>query len=406
MSSIFGLYYPHVHFRDDRWLKVAALYLDGLYHLYSNSAEITLPEISRTEIALAHGGFTKGIHPSQEIVDRTADRFIAAVSGTDLAQYRIPSGSPVDAFQIDMGRAAIAAWKISPSLLDLLKETGVAHDLGGGRLAMEPGLVHAYLLMLGTELSTDLGASPLADNVPDHAAAGLTARRLLAGLREDAPPPVETEEQRSILVNLAITTVLPQDIDDCPVGKIVDFRARYAAERARFNEAVTHLVTESEQLEDIRDEQALLDHLKASYDSRIAPALADLEQALRGLRIDTVTGTMNVQAAVPTVASSLAVLALHPSAAEAAAIGFGGLALGVWTSARKAGGQRDTTLKTSPVSYLYHLEHDLNPVDLAERLRRATARFSPPESASTPLGGATRRDWPKPLSWWRQGKRN
>ena len=52
---------------------------------------------------------------------------------------------------------------------------------------MEPGLVHAYLLMLGTELSAELGASPLADNVPDHAAAGLAARRLLAGLREDAP---------------------------------------------------------------------------------------------------------------------------------------------------------------------------------------------------------------------------
>jgi hypothetical protein len=33
-----------------------------------------------------------------------------------------------------------------------------------------------------------------------------------------------------------------------------------------------------------------------------------------------------------------------------------------------------------PVSYLYHLHRDLNPVDLAERLRLAVARFAPPGS--------------------------
>jgi GNAT superfamily N-acetyltransferase len=187
---------------------------------------------------------------------------------------------------------------------------------------------------------------------------------------------------------------LPRDIDGCPVSKIIDFRARYAGERARFNESVTRLITESEELTDIRDEHVLLDHLKASYDNQLGPALRDLERAMRGARIDTVTGAMNVQAAVPAaVASSLALLALHPSAAQAAAIGFGGLALGVWTSARRAAGTRGTALASSPVSYLYHLRHDLQPLDLAERLRQATAQFSPPKPA-TPGGDSARgRSW-------------
>jgi hypothetical protein len=45
--------------------------------------------------------------------------------------------------------------------VDLLQETGIARDNGRGRLVMDPGLVHAYLLTLATGLSADLGASPM-----------------------------------------------------------------------------------------------------------------------------------------------------------------------------------------------------------------------------------------------------
>jgi hypothetical protein len=403
MSNVFGLYYPHVHFRDDRWLKIAALYLDRLYHLYNSSAEITGPGISLTEMHLALNDFTKEVRPSPEAVDRAANRFLDVISGTDLARYRVPFDSPVDAGDL---RTALAAWKISSPLVDLLQETGLARDNGRGRLVMDPGLVHAYLLTLATELSADLGASPIAEDAYDQAAAGLTTRRLLAGLRGEHLSLVDAEEKRSVLVNLAITTVLPRDIEACPVSKIIEFRGRYAGERARFNESVTRLLTESEQLRDIRDEQVLLDHLKASYDSQLDPALRDLERAMRGMRIDTLTSTMNVQAAVPAaVASSLALLALHPSAAQAAAIGFGGLALGVWTSARRVGSTADAALTASPVSYLYHLQHDLQPLDLAERLRQATAWFSPPK-LTTPAGGPTRdRRRPGRLPWRKNGQR-
>lgn len=406
MANVFGLYYPHVHFRDEGWLKLSALYLDRLYHLYDNFAEITLPSITQTEMSLAVDDFTKAIRPSPEVADRAAERFLNAVSGTDLAQYRMPFDSPVTA---DDFETALAAWKMPNPLADLLKETGVARDIGRGRLALDPGLVHAYLLTLATEMAVELGASPLAEEAYDQAAAGLTARRLVAGLREERLPLIEAEEQRSVLVNLAITTILPRDIDVCPVSKIIEFRARYAAERARFNDSVIRLITESEQLESIRDQQVLLDHLKASYDSQMAPALRDLQQALRGLRIDTVTGTMNVQAAVPAAAaSSLALLALHPSAAQGAAIGFGGLALGVWTSARRTAGMRGASLAASPVSYLYHLQHDLGAVGLAERLRHAAARFSPPElPAPSTVGRQERgRDRPKRLAWRRRDKRS
>src|SRR5690348_17144260 len=161
MSNVFGLYYPHVHFRDDRGLKIAALYLDRLYHLYNSSAEITGPGVSLTEMHLALNDFTKEVSPTPEAVNRAANRFLDVISGTDLARYRVPFDSPVDASDF---LDALAAWKISSPLVDLLQETGLARDNGRGRLVMDPGLVHAYLLTLATELSTDLGASPIAED--------------------------------------------------------------------------------------------------------------------------------------------------------------------------------------------------------------------------------------------------
>ncbi len=65
MANVFGLYYPHVHFRDEGWLKLSALYLDRLYHLYDNFAEITLPSITQTEMSLAVDDFTKAIRPAR-----------------------------------------------------------------------------------------------------------------------------------------------------------------------------------------------------------------------------------------------------------------------------------------------------------------------------------------------------
>jgi uncharacterized protein DUF6236 len=309
---------------------------------------------------------------------RTAARFIEAISAIDLKGYRVATEAPVTSYDL---RNALAAWKISSPLVELLAEAGSVRTVRDGRLAVDSRLAHAYLLTLGTEIAADLGASPLADDAFDHAAAGLSARRVAAGLGGTPLPLAAAEERVTALVNIALSVVVPRDFARCPVHKIIDFRRRYAGERARFNQAVSSLLADAPRLDTIHSESALLEHLRALYDTQIAPALDDIERAMRGLRIDTALGTVNTQTAVPTAAAtSVALLALHPSASTAAAIGFGGLALGVWKAARDAGRSRTAALDASPVSYLFHLRHDLSPLSLAEQVRAVTARFTPPEA--------------------------
>lgn len=375
MGTWFGLYYPHVHFRDDKILKTVALHLDGLFHLEDTDVADSMPSISRTEWDLAAAGFLRSVTPTQEDINRTAERFVAALSGLDPTAFQVTPPSTVSAYDLDR---ALALWKVDPTLVDLLMEAGMAWPVGRDRLAVDSLLAHAYLLSLCTELAPRLGAFPLADDAVDQAIPGLTARRLIAGMSDAPLPLVDHEEQPATLVNLAITTVLPRDLRACPVHKIIAFRERYPAERARFRQAVEHLVAEATHTQGITDREVLAQHLRATYDNHLAPALTELEGAMRGLRIDTALGAMNVQAAAPAaVATSLALLAVQPSAPQATAIAAGGLALGWWTSARQTSAQRQAALSTSEVSYLYHLRHDLAPVTLAEQARAAAARFAP-----------------------------
>lgn len=376
MDDWFGLYFQHVHFRQDRWLKVIALYWDQIYHLYNDETQTSLPRISPTEIALSSAGFVRPIVPSTTSIERAADQFITATSALDIASYR-PGAAPrgISSWEFE---ESLASWKVSPPLVALLREMGWATDAGGNRLWMHDVLAQAYLLFLAGGVADELGAAPLADDSFYQSTAGLSASRLIAGMSSEPAPLMTSDEQRAYLVNLAITAVLPRDIDQYSVDKIIDFRNRYPGERAMFKQAVNDLVIESTQLESMRNREALLDHLRTRYEGRVAPALNSLDRAMRGQRMDTALGVMNIQVAAPAaVSSSLALLALHPAAPGAAAIGLGGLAIGVWKSAQQASRQKRTTLTQSPVSYLYHLREDLNPTSLAENVRQAIARFAP-----------------------------
>ncbi|MEU0507570.1 DUF6236 family protein [Nocardia sp. NPDC005998] len=375
MDDWFGLYFQHVHFRRDRWLKVIALYWDQIYHLYNDETQTSLPRISPTELALSSAGFVRPITPSTASIERAAEQFIAATSALDIARYRPGVAPGISSWEFE---ESLASWKVSPPLVALLREMGWATDAGGDRLLMHEVLAQAYLLFLAGGVADELGAAPLADDSFYQSTAGLSAKRLIAGMSSEPAPLMTSDEQRAYLVNMAITTVLPRDIDEYPVDKIIDFRNRYRGERAMFKHALNGLVIESTQLEGVRNREALLDHLRARYENRVAPALDSLDRAMRGQRMDTVLGVMNIQAAAPAaLSSSLALLALHPAAPGAAAIGLGGLAIGVWKSAQQASRQHRTTLAESPVSYLYHLREDLNPTSLAENVRQAIARFAP-----------------------------
>ncbi|MBP2329445.1 hypothetical protein JOF56_009830 [Kibdelosporangium banguiense] len=371
MVSGFGLYYPHVHFRDAAWLKNAALHWDRLDRFSADDAESTLPSLSQAEIELAAAGFIGHITPKTRQLERAGREFESVLADVNPGDRR---QSP-DEYDMANG---VAAWKMSNSLVERLIDSGLG-QLEHGRLRMNPTLAHAYLLVLGRQLARERGSCLVADNEFEQAASTMAAKRLVAGMLNQPNLPVSPEEQKVLLLNIAITTALPRGIDDIPPREIIRFREKYADRRVEFREAVTGMVKEATELEDIADRQILIDHLQARYDTRIRPKLEQLERAMRHHGwLNTTLGAVNIQAATPSVATgALALLAFQPPPAASAGIGLGAFALGVWRSARDGRRKREEILDDTPLSYLHYLSTDeqLTPSKLLGRVRTAAIPF-------------------------------
>ncbi|MGW2404401.1 DUF6236 family protein [Streptomyces sp. NPDC001739] len=378
MSEWFGLYYRHVHFEDERWLKLTALYWDQFYRFHAPQEHTdTLPSISRTEIKLFEAGFLRGVVPQPEDVQQAAELLLQALDSIDLSRY---AALPTDPLGLSDLRDGLATWKAPDWLIERLTSLELARSSQSlGRIRMHSTLADAYMLLLGSQAAPGYGAMPLTEDVFDHAGTARAARRLVAGVLGQPAPELGADERAALLVNLSVAAVLPRDLDAIAVDRIIQFRHRYAGERARFRDAVDSMVTEAAQLDRVTEREVLLDHLQMRFDTRIRPALEDLQQAMRGQRIETAWGAINVQAAAPPVmTSALAVLATQPSIAQSAAIGLGGFAIGVSAAALQHRRRREEALGASPMAYLHQLQTGLAPLSLTERVHAAARRLAPP----------------------------
>jgi hypothetical protein len=378
MSAWVGLYYRHVHFRDDRWLKLTALYWDQFYRFNHADHGDTLHDLSVSEMALFEAGFLRDVTPRPEDVQQAAEQLVEALEGVDLSRYAVRWSEPRVLTDL---RDGLAEWKAPSWLIERLTDLELASRSAesAGRIQMHSSLADAYMLLLGSQAAPGYGAVPLTDDESDHAAAGHGGRRLVAGVLGRPAPEIGVDERAALLVNMSVAAALPLDIDEIGVERIIEFRRRYAGERARFRDAVDAMVTETAQLGDITDREVLLDHLRIRFYTRILPALQDLRHAMRGQRMLTVWGAINVQAAAPPVmTSALAVLAMQPSVAQSAAIAFGGFAIGAYATALSHRQLREQALGTSPMAYLHQLQAGLSPLSLTERVRAAAERLSRP----------------------------
>ena len=77
-----GLYYPYVHFRNERWIKAAALYWPGLARVVSPGFPVTDPDLV-TALRDGLDGFVTDVDP-REAAAAVAPAFLKAVEGRDL----------------------------------------------------------------------------------------------------------------------------------------------------------------------------------------------------------------------------------------------------------------------------------------------------------------------------------
>lgn len=418
-----GLYYPYIHFRDENWLKAAALYWPSLGRVVPNG----YPVMDSSTVSRLRQGLPRFIHDVDPAVAArvVAGEFIEVLTGgadvlralrvahadrefgghplvgsTDglpeftgnridhtptVSRDPIPSGVHED------GLAGVYHAEVDPRLAEALLDSGLALAADSARfrevaragfLAMSPELAWVYKCALTEELARLGGYAPTTDHTTSHTASqGWDAERIArvlldrdydSGLRQ---PDAAGGDLTDAVGMLAVRIVLPADLGRVGIEKIIELRTTHEAAFDRFGQAVTETAEELKaDLAEVRLPQAARRYLEDAVDRRFRLPLAELEEAMRSLKVDAASGVANLQFALPSVLG-LAVGQFTGSPLVATGLGAAFSVAGV---ARGAQQQRKAALAASPVAYLLSVRGGLSPERLLGRIAR---RVRPPRGA-------------------------
>lgn len=382
MAATFGLYYPFIHFKDDNWLKLSAVYFDKMYRIVPSSyttedsdtvrdlegfVDVVRPEWAKPAFGETFGQFIDQYHT------RLVDRY--GVAKADQWDAKPKDQVPPAAggrSGIDPRLSYVYFEKMTPELRQSFLKSGLARfDPGDDRwIGMHPMLARVYMTALADQLAGERQLQPMTDETIDHLAlSGLTTERLaqllLANVNLVDEGPTERELEQAFAL-LALRTILPKNIAQIPAKEIAKVREQLAGERGKFQAAAVAFAQQNASLRKIPDDRALQDHLKAEFDKKISPELQKLEEALRGNNIDVVLGAMNMKVELPAIAASGLALAGMAAAVNPVLAGIAGVTLLVAKVLRDRRKGRQALLSTSPVSYLFRVEEALSPGTLAK----------------------------------------
>lgn len=386
------LYYPFIHFRDEAWLKLSALYWDDVTRIVPRAYT---PRDSRDVRTLEEAGVLKRVDPSRyeqpvgELFTVLLDRYAAKlVRRYDVSERDGWPPNP-ERFGVKMGRvssqslAFIHCSKLEPSLIEQLLRLKLAVPSHDRRwLGMHPSIVSAYMIALAGEISRRRGLQPSSDNVTHLSAVtsctvedlsralvgdvNLSKQRPateMVGRRASKAPEVTAER----VAFVTLRAVLPARLDGVSAKRILQLRAQHGNARQAFHGYVEGVRAQLASA-DIVEPEALDEHIRLEYERRLKPELLELSRGLRSLGIGSFLGTFGVALALPL--GSL--LGASPSAAAMAVTGAG---LGVAALAQRQRDSARSLVKASPASFLFVTEQ-LRPRTLGERVSQSLRRFS------------------------------
>ncbi|WP_369392790.1 DUF6236 family protein [Streptomyces sp. CG1] len=402
-----GLYYPYVHFRNEQWIKAAALYWPGLARVVPPGFPVTDPDLVkalRDEL-----DFVTDVDP-REAAAAVAPAFLKAVEdhGAELRRRFLATADtrPFNAYQGDqpeslMGERIVNAEPTSPDdvrtlprderplaslyphevdlqLADALWGAGlavpamrsrIARFAGVTWLAMDPVLAWIYKCVLTEELARRTRYEPITDQVAAHSATdGWDSDRIAAAMLGEAPRPAGSDETTTLGL-MAVQCVLPDGLRSVPVTKIIQLRRDHRAEFNAFTQAVDKAAADlREHVAGIEDRAAFEHHLRMTFDESIALPLEELRKAMGGLNLKTFYSALNYKFEVPALAAAASGWAGNVP------IAAGSLAVATATLRHATAEARDAQLGGSPVSYLLRVERNLKPTTLVRRIARTLGR--------------------------------
>ncbi|MFD7697317.1 DUF6236 family protein [Streptomyces sp. NPDC059805] len=234
-------------------------------------------------------------------------------------------------------------------------------------MSVDPKFAWVYKMALTDELSRRHGLTPITDNpasqqqVHDWDQARIAAE--LFDHRPPGPSPV------SAVALLTAQLPLPEGLADVRVDDIVKLRTDYAAEFDRFVDALDAAAAElTGSLSEEQDPQIVALHVAHIRRTRFEQPLQDLKAAIKGLKLGTGLGLVNLQTQLPALGAIGGAAAQWP-AVTATSIGFGLAGLHHVTAK-----ERDRIRADSPVTYLLQAEKVADPASFINRWTLAGMR--------------------------------
>ena len=255
----------------------------------------------------------------------------------------------------------------------------------GKKIIIHPKLAFAYVEVLADQMASDHRLHLVTDDVLSYVTtSGYTVERLAQVLLAPdsteplfvAPRPQAGEVEQHIAA-IALRSVIPQNLSEVPAKKIVKIRTQYRDEMIAFQNAVHTLAKDLEQLQDIGSFEAFKTHLEITYERELKPQFNDFKRCLSSLGIDTITSAMSVQVVLPPVLASTLTSAgayFHLASINPLVLGAGALACSVFPVIRKQQEDRKKLVRSSPMSYLFYVREQLEPVNVARWVTQHTRK--------------------------------
>jgi hypothetical protein len=255
----------------------------------------------------------------------------------------------------------------------------------GKKIIIHPKLAFAYVEVLADQMASDRKLHLVTDDVLSHVTtSGYTVERLAQVLLAPdsteplfvAPRPQAGEVEQHIAA-IALRSVIPRNLSEVPAKTIVKIRTQYRDEMIAFQNAVHTLAKDLEQLQDVGSFEAFKTHLEITYERELKPQLNDFKRCLSSLGIDTITSAMSIQVVLPPVLASTLTNAgayFHLASINPLVLGAGALACSVFPVIRKKQEDRKQLVRSSPMSYLFYVREQLEPVNVAKWVTQHTRK--------------------------------
>ena len=379
-----ALYYPYMRIRDEDWLKASALYWDSIRRFKPTHYRLQDSPVGKQ---FAQAGFLKSLDPGFYAANVSNELLAFMMQNREILRQNYSIQAALDApsgpgwgtegpSRRNQNLAWIHSRKIREEYANFLTSEGlgrVGRDSDDQWIGLHPTVAAAYMLTLVGACAGSEGLDPVTDYqspfLPPTTGVESAIRLLTADTNLPQDPDHASHDATSFAI-LAIETVIPRNISDISVERILETKNKLEDELAAFRNFIALQQPTLERLahsqsDDIRAE------ITAHLNSEIKRPLERLKRGLRLSGIDTVRSLLAWQTITPP-AIVIGLDAVTHAGPVVTAIGTVAAVVGpAWWQLAE---DRQRQIRASPVGYLLSVQRALGPRTFAERTAQMLGR--------------------------------